>query len=306
VKQWLHVRDALPRRDVLIVGCFLAVSIGTSACAGVNNIPSDNAPDGAPPSTAAIVNETSASCTATAAALAPFYQNGWRGWPAGTRLRVTFLDTAPDGLKSYVQNDIVYQRGELDDEWFSLQETGGKTVRQQLYVGAHDGGIFAPATLYTRGGSGLPASMTLACGSVDTIRYEVVDEMDIIGVDEESSGAVSLVSREWVLPDDPAIWIRREDGAAGDGYVQIRTVGATCSIADKELSCIAVEQRIRLLSGHVLETRYLSASVPGFLVEQITDIYTEDGSFRTHQKIVEIVVPEGQSPHFHRNRASTR
>jgi len=211
--------------------------------------------------------------------LEPFYRNGWHGWPVGTEVRVTFLDDKVDGWYSYVQPDLVYRLTET--ALTRTQVVDGKPVVQQ-FDPANEAG-WQPAYLHKLPtAKTTPTTIEIDGVKIDCLLYE--STMDDIGRDVGGT----TVLKEWVLADQPTIWLRTE---VNQNYKVIKSLRALKQVGDRQVPCVVVEERMQMSGGHQVSTTWLSSEVPGHLVEKISQIWLEGRQQRSHEKLVEVREP---------------
>lgn len=208
-----------------------------------------------------------------AKALAPFYCNGWHGWPVGTEMPVTFLDDKVEGWYSHVQPDLVYRLTET--ALTRTQVVDGKPVVQQFDPANETG--WQPAYLHKLPtAKTTPTTIEIDGVKIDCLLYESTIEM--IGRDVGGT----TVLKEWVLADQPTIWLRTE---ANKNYKVIKSLRELRQVGDRQLACVVVEERMEMSGGHQVSTTWLSSEVPGHVVEKISEIWLEGRQQRSHEKL---------------------
>ena len=81
-----------------------------------------------------------------------------------------------------------------------------------------------------------------------------------------------------------------------DNQWSIKSVSAIRPIGHTRYRCLETIQRTRLVEGYVVITQYLSAQVPGHLVEQIQRHYkasTPKPEMVIHERVVAVEMPPG-------------
>lgn len=153
--------------------------------------------------------------------LAPFYRNGWHGWPVGTEMRVTFLDDKVEGWYSYVQPDLVYRFTET--ALTRTQLVDGKPVVQQLDPANETG--WQPSYLHKlQTAKTTPITIEIDGVKIDCLLYE--STMDEIGRD---AGGTTVL-KEWVLAAHPSTWLRTE---VNKNYKVIKSLRAMRQVGDR-------------------------------------------------------------------------
>jgi hypothetical protein len=238
------------------------------------------------PDAARVVTEQSSTPAKPAAApadsvtpaqrLAPFYRNGWHGWPVGTEVRTTFLDDKVEGWYSYVQPDLVYRLTET--ALTRTQVVDGKPVVQQFDPANENG--WQPAYLHKLPGlKPTPTTINIDDMKLDCLLYE--STIEVIGRDVGGT----TVLKEWVLAAHPSTWLRTE---ANKNYKVIKSLREMRQVGDRQVACVVVEERMEMSGGHQVSTTWLSAEVPGHVVEKISQIWWEGRQQRSHEQVAEM------------------
>jgi len=194
-------------------------------------------------------------------------RNPWAGWAADTVVVRRFSDEKmPEGVRSHVQPDITYRVVEKDQLFIRTQLVGGRPTQQNFRVHEQTG-LLKPVVA----GKGVPAELTLDGARAECVLYE--SRFDAIGAGFGSS----VTTRQWVLARRPSLLIRRESGG---NWWAITSVMATKRIGEQEYFCVKTQQRLAVPGGHVVTTSYLHPDVPGHLVEETKEYYTDVGGQR--------------------------
>ena len=220
-----------------------------------------------------------AAAPPAARVLEPFYRNGWHGWPVGTEVQTTFLDDKVAGWYSYVQPDLLCRVTTNGLERFQM--VNGELTVQQLNAGPPDQGTFQPVSIH-RHDKGTPAIWEIDGVKVDCLFLEQVSHVD------GPSFAGKVHRKEWVLADQPAIWLRTE---ANKNYKVIKSLREMRQVGDRQVPCVVVEERMEMSGRHQVSTTWLSLEVPGHVVEKINQTWFEGRRQRSHEKLVEMRLP---------------
>jgi hypothetical protein len=212
----------------------------------------------------------------------PLQRNPWAGWKTNTRIVVKFIEEESDGTPTYVQPDLTYVVEAQDQRLARFQVVGGQQTRQEFSI-SNEGGLQKAANPlvgqpaeYTIDGVALPA----------TLREQT---LEWIG---PTTGGQST-SHAWVLRDRPQILLKRQEG---NELWSITSVRAIRRIGDKSYRCLETVQRSSMVDGYFVITQYLSAEVPGHVVEQIQRHYKSSTSkpvLVIHERVVAVEIPEG-------------
>ena len=211
--------------------------------------------------------------------LAPLQRNPWSQWSPGAEVVREFVDDQREGSYVYTQPDLTYGLAQDGKKLVRIQEVDGKPV-EQVFDTSDQTGLVPSAFIY-RVGKGVPAQLRIDDVDVNCLRFE-----DTL-VEHVAGGVHTTVYREWVLPTYPTIPLRRE---TNDNWWRVKSLRNTRRIGDRELSCVVVESHMKEAGGHARETQYLSADVPGHLVESVKEIHSKgnDKSLLIHERVAAI------------------
>ena len=98
-------------------------------------------------------------------------------------------------------------------------------------------------------------------------------------------------SHSWALRDRPQILLKRQEG---NELWSITSVRAIRRIGSKSYRCLETVQHSTMVDGYFVITQYLSAEVPGHLVEQIQRHYKSSAPkpvLVIHERVVAVEIP---------------
>jgi hypothetical protein len=212
----------------------------------------------------------------------PLQRNPWAGWKTNTRVVVKSFDDDRDGTPAYVQPDLTYVVEAQDQRLARFQEVGGKRTRQEFPI-SPEGGLQKAAVHL----DGQPAEFTIDGVALPTTLHE--QTLRWIGPD---NGGQST-TRSWVLRDRPQILLKRQEGNELWLITSVRTIRR---IGGQSYRCLETVQRSSSVDGYYVITQYLSAEVPGHLVEQIQRHYKSSAPrpvLVIHERVVAVEIPHG-------------
>jgi len=196
--------------------------------------------------------------------VAPLQRNPWQGWSEGANVTRHYEHRdylRGEGVVSV--NDIVFEVVEFDKRVHRIEKIQGATKRQEFLIADEQG-----LTKAKRAAVGIDAALMIDGTMVMSVLRKIKE------ADTEYERFINKDVHQWSLAAFPSILLRYE---SDELQWHIQSLNRRRQVGEHSLNCVklAIQKQISLNEIHNT-TRYLSAKVPGHLVEEQQHYYRKD------------------------------